>query len=85
MSFVGGPPAAETDLAHFFSVVMAEHQKQAANVVATAPGRVVAYEGSPHTHAALRAAGVMVETFPARELWPGNGGPHCLTLPLERG
>ena len=64
---------------------MAEHAKQVANVVAVAPGRVAAYEGAPRTHAAPRAAGVKVDTFPARELWTGNGGPHCLTLPLERG
>jgi arginine deiminase len=83
--FVGGPPPAETDLVHFFRVVMVEHEKQAANVVATSPGHILAYEGAARTHADLRAGGVKVETFAARELWPGNGGPHCLTLPLERG
>lgn len=83
--FVGGPPPKDPDLEHFLKVVLDEHGKQAANVVATAPGQVVAYEGAARTHAALRAAGIRVSTFPGRELWTGNGGPHCLTLPLERG
>jgi arginine deiminase len=83
--YVGGPAPAETDLVHFFRVVMVEHEKQAANVVAASPGRILAYDGAPRTHADLRAGGVKVDTFAARELWPGNGGPHCLTLPLERG
>ena len=37
-----------------------------------------------HTRGAARR-GRAVSTFDARELWPWNGGPHCLTLPLERG
>jgi arginine deiminase len=83
--FVGGEPPSSDLIRHLFAVVLAEHQRQGANVVATAPGHVVAYEGSPQTHAALRRAGISVTTFAARELWPWNGGPHCLTMPLERG
>lgn len=83
--FVGGQPPETPDLEYLIEVVLREHALQAANVVATAPGRVIAYEGATRTHAALTAAGVHVSTFDARELWPWNGGPHCLTLPLERG
>jgi arginine deiminase len=83
--FVGGEPPSSDLIRHLFAVVLEEHQHQGANVVATAPGHIVAYEGSPQTHAALRRAGINVTTFPARELWPWNGGPHCLTMPLERG
>lgn len=83
--FVGGEPPGADLMRHLFAVVLPEHQHQGANVVATAPGHIVAYEGSPHTHAALRSAGITVTTFVARELWPWNGGPHCLTMPLERG
>jgi arginine deiminase len=83
--FVGGDPPNEDSIRHLFTTVLQEHHRQAANVVATSPGRVIAYEGAPVTHAALRLAGIEVTTFPARELWPFDGGPHCLTMPLERG
>lgn len=85
MTFVGGEPPAKPDFEYLVEVVLKEHRFQAANVVATAPDKVIAYKGADRTHAALRAAGVEVSTFNAREIWPWNGGPHCLTLPLERG
>jgi len=84
VEFVGGA-ADVLDLEHFFRVVLAEHDRQASNLVATAPGRVLAYADAPRTHAALQARGVDVQTFDGRDLWPWWGGPHCLTLPLERG
>ena len=83
--FVGGEPPAAEQMRHLFDTVMYEHERQGANVFATSPGHIVAYEGAAKTHAALRRAGISVTTFPARELWPWNGGPHCLTMPLERG
>lgn len=82
---VGGVPPAKPDLEYLVDVVLREHAFQAANVVATAPRQVIAYAGATRTHAALSAAGIEVSAFDARELWPWNGGPHCLTLPLERG
>jgi arginine deiminase len=85
VTFVGGAPPDTPDFEYLIEVVLREHALQAANVVATGPGRVIAFEGAARTHAALAAAGVHVSTFDARELWPWNGGPHCLTLPLERG
>lgn len=84
--WVGGErPDPADQLRHLFQAVMHEHRRQGANVVATGPGEIVAYAGAPRTHAALRTAGVKVTAFEARELWPWNGGPHCLTMPLERG
>jgi arginine deiminase len=83
--FVGGEPPTTDLMRHLFATVLYEHERQGANVVATSPGHVIAYEGAPHTHAALRSAGISVTTFPGRELWPWEGGPHCLTMPLERG
>ncbi len=83
--YVGGTPPPAPDLEYVVEVVLREHAVQAANVVATRPKEVIAYAGAPRTHAALAAAGVTVRAFEARELWPWNGGPHCLTLPLERG
>jgi arginine deiminase len=80
---VGGP-ADEGDLAHFLERTLRELHFQAANVVATAPGRVVAYGENEYTIAALRASGVEVSPFAAYELARWGGGPHCLSLPLER-
>jgi len=83
--FVGGEPPDTDTIRHLFTTVLYEYERQGANVVATSPGNVIAYEGATHTHAALRRAGINVTTFPGRELWPWDGGPHCLTMPLERG
>lgn len=84
VQFVGGPPPPSPNFEHMFRTVLAEHARQAANVVATAPNDVISYDGGARTIDALRRSGVKVATFPGRELWIGNGGPHCLTLPLER-
>ena len=82
---VGGhPPAAGRDR-HAAEVVLKELRRQASNVVAVAPGKVVAYQGNPHTAKALASAGVEVIAFNGPELARQNGGPHCLTQPLERG
>ena len=81
---VGGVPPEVTDYRHLIDVVLHEHERQAANVVATAPNDVIGYEGPALTHKALAHAGIKVSTFNGRELWRGDGGPHCLTLPLER-
>ena len=53
-----------TKTAQFVSeVVIRELHGQGANVVATGPGKVVAYAGNPLTLAALKKAGVEVTTF----------------------
>jgi arginine deiminase len=65
-------------------VIFPARERQATNLLATAPGRLVAFCGAERTHAALRATGVQVRTAAGGELWRGYGGPHCLTLPLER-
>lgn len=86
--FAGGnPPEADpVAQAKFMSEqVMREVANQGANVVATSPGQVIAYDGNPHTTSALRDAGIRVTTFPGEALGAWNGGPHCLTMPLERG
>jgi arginine deiminase len=68
----------------FVERVMRELYFQGANVVATAPGKVVACAENGHTLAALRDAGVELRRFEASEIVRWGGGPHCLTLPLER-
>jgi arginine deiminase len=73
------------ELAQFASeVVIRELRGQAANVVATSPGKVIAYAGNPATLDALKRAGVEVTLFKGTELGRNNGGPHCMTMPLER-
>jgi arginine deiminase len=84
--FVGGPkPRDMSSEQHFTERVIRELRRQAANVVATAPGRVLAYTGNTHTVGALRDAGIEVDTFTGNAIMRNGGGPHCLTQPLERG
>jgi arginine deiminase len=84
--YVGGKRGEkENSLKHTIESVVRECRFLAVNVVAVADKHVLAYDGNDRTLAALRAAGIEVTTFPAGELMRANGGPHCLTLPLERG
>ncbi len=82
--FTGGTPPAGGELQHAVERVVRECRFMGVNVLALHPGHVLAYEGNPHTLAALKAASVQATTFPSHELVRANGGPHCLTLPLER-
>lgn len=79
-----GPEAGQEGFTAFMRDTLGEMRRQASNVVATAPGQVLAYDGSPLTEAALERDGIDVTPFPARELWANYGGPHCLTMPLRR-
>jgi arginine deiminase len=83
--YVGGEPSQAARERHAAEVVLKELRRQASNVVAVAPGKVIAYQGNPFTTKALTAAGIEVLPFTGTELARQNGGPHCLTQPLERG
>ena len=74
----------QNELQHVVERVIRGCRFMSVNVVALSPGHVVGYEGTTFTVDALEQAGLKVTTFPAYELVRANGGPHCLTMPLER-
>jgi dimethylargininase len=62
-----------------------EFETMGANVLALEPRRALVVEGNPETRRRLEAAGVEIVAYKGDELSKGDGGPTCLTLPLERG
>ena len=56
------------------------------NVLALGPRIALALDGNPETRRRLERAGVDVRTYVGDEISrKGDGGPTCLTRPLERG
>lgn len=63
-----------------------EFDTMGCNVLALGPRKALALEGNPETRRRMEAAGVNVRTYTGEELSrKGEGGPTCLTLPLQRG
>jgi N-dimethylarginine dimethylaminohydrolase len=63
-----------------------EFETMGANVLALGPRVALALEGNPVTRRRMEAAGVDVRTYAGEDISrKGDGGPTCLTRPLERG
>ncbi len=62
-----------------------EFETKGCNVLALGPRLCLAVDGNPQTRRRLEAAGCEVLVYEGREITQkGDGGPTCLTLPLER-
>ena len=63
-----------------------EFDSMGPNVLALGPRIALALEGNPETRRRMEAAGVEVRTYAGDEISrKGDGGPTCLTRPLDRG
>ena len=70
----------------FVEVPEDEFTSMGPNVLALAPRVGLALEGNDETRRRMEAAGVDVRTYAGDEISrKGDGGPTCLTRPLDRG
>jgi arginine deiminase len=65
--------------------ILRELRFQAANVLTLQPGKVIAYGDNERTIEELRRHGVDVIPLRGKALLRWCGGPHCMSMPLERG
>ncbi len=61
-----------------------EYARLACNVLAVRPNVAIMADGNPRTRRAPEAAGCEVHVYEASELSKGDGGPTCLTRPVQR-
>jgi dimethylargininase len=71
---------------HVLQVPDDEFTSMGPNVLALGPRTALALDGNPETRRRMEKAGVDVRTYVGTEISrKGDGGPTCLTRPLERG
>jgi N-dimethylarginine dimethylaminohydrolase len=71
---------------HIVEVPDDEFDSMGPNVLALGPRLALALDGNPETRRRMEAAGVDVRTYRGEEISrKGDGGPTCLTKPLDRG
>lgn len=69
----------------FVDVPDEEFESMGCNVLAVAPRHCIMVDGNPETARRLERAGAQVEVIAADEICrKGEGGPTCLTRPVER-
>lgn len=61
-----------------------EQWNDGSNLLALAPGVVVAYEQNQTTNDFLAEQGITVLPIPGNELGRGRGGPRCMSCPISR-
>ncbi|PRR37708.1 arginine deiminase [Borreliella burgdorferi] len=61
-----------------------EQWNDGANVLAIAPGEVIAYSRNHVTNKLFEENGIKVHRIPSSELSRGRGGPRCMSMPLVR-
>ncbi len=91
ITWIGGSPDDYPSPYEHLRVALFEQHNMAGNVFVTQPYRAIAYHRNPITTAALEAnlkaycpEGAHLERMPSNEIRTDDGGPHCLTMPLER-
>lgn len=61
-----------------------EQWNDGANILAIAPGEVIAYSRNHVTNKLFEENGIKVHRIPSSELSRGRGGPRCMSMPLVR-
>jgi arginine deiminase len=61
-----------------------EQWNDSLNLLAIAPGTVIAYDRNVEMNAKLKSLGITVYEIPGAELGRGRGGSRCMSCPLER-
>ncbi|MFK7969192.1 MAG: arginine deiminase family protein [Bacteroidia bacterium] len=89
--WIGGSPDNFVNEFDHLKVALFEQANMAGNIFTTGPNRAVAYHRNPTTLEALRnkmaeadSENSFLSEMTSNELRTDNGGPHCLTMPLER-
>ena len=61
-----------------------EQWSDGANLLTVRPGVAIAYDRNHVSNEVFRQAGIEIIEIPSSELSRGRGGPHCMSMALER-